>query len=92
MKIRNAFIGGRVDVFKTICNNGYLYDVNSLYPFVMLKNIPKGKGIYTNDKNLDNYFGIVFANIIAPFNIKYPPLPFKSDKKLLFNPVGSFSG
>jgi len=89
--MRKAFIGGRVDVFHPVCINGYIYDVNSLYPAQMCKPMPVGPPVVSSDTNLDNYFGVVYAKIKTPMDIKCPPLPYRCDQKL-FNPAGSFSG
>ena len=41
--IRKSYTGGAVDVYKANGKNLFTYDVNSLYPFVMLtKNVPVG--------------------------------------------------
>lgn len=40
--IRKAYYGGAVDVYSPIQNNGYLYDVNSLYPQAMTYDLPIG--------------------------------------------------
>lgn len=41
-EIRNAYYGGVVEVFKNEGNNLNYYDVTSLYPFAMLKDMPTG--------------------------------------------------
>src|SRR5438874_948760 len=93
--MRNAYYGGRVDVFKPFGKNINCFDVNSLYPFSMLKPMPIGKAIMSNDENLDNYFGNVYAEITTPkdingrfIDLKYPPLPYKDEKGSLINPLG----
>jgi DNA polymerase type B, organellar and viral len=93
--IRNAYYGGRVDSFKPYGRKIKCYDVNSLYPFSMLNVLPGGEAIMSNDKYLDNYFGVVYANIETPkdnfgnyLEIKYPPLPFKNKDGRLINPIG----
>ena len=87
----NAYYGGRVEAFyrgKIPENENYcLYDINSLYPFVMnTKNYPNP---YTLKKGVDlEKEGITFCEIESP-NILYPLLPFRTPEKLLF-PVGKF--
>ena len=44
---KNYYRGGRVEVLKGYGKNLYYYDVNSLYPFVMLNKMPVGKPIRT---------------------------------------------
>lgn len=59
----NAYTGGQVDVYQCSMEEGYYYDVNSLYPFSMCKEMPVGSPIYFNQvSDLDNFFG--FINII----------------------------
>nr|YP_009568387.1 hypothetical protein [Orbilia oligospora]QBL02019.1 hypothetical protein [Orbilia oligospora] len=97
--IRNAYIGGRVDSFTPFGENIKCYDVNSLYPFAMLNPLPGGQAKMSNDTNLENYFGVVYAKISTPtnsngdyINLKYPPLPFKCDNGSLINPIGCWEG
>jgi hypothetical protein len=88
--MRQAYYGGRVDVFKSIGKNIYVYDVNSLYPYVMSnRDFPVGKPVLSFDKLLDNYFGYVYCNVETPKYLDKPVLPFRSDKGLLYNPVGN---
>lgn len=37
-----AYFGGVTEVFKPLIKNGFHYDVNSLYPFVMRNLMPIG--------------------------------------------------
>lgn len=88
--MRQAYYGGRVDVFKSIGKNIFVYDVNSLYPYIMSnRDFPVGKPILSFDKLLDNYFGYVYCNVETPKYLDKPVLPFRSDKGLLYNPVGN---
>ena len=89
IELRKAFLGGKVDVYKTLGNNIYIYDVNSLYPYVMVKyDYPVGYPTYSYDKNLDNYFGFCFAEIITPDYIDKPVLPFKNIDGKIYYPIG----
>lgn len=91
--IRLSYCGGRCEVFKPIMQEVYgrHYDVNSLYPSVMLGTAyPIGNyDFYTNKKEvkqvfdewLQNHSGLGFLNCtvyIPPQNI--PPLPVKMGK------------
>lgn len=38
--IRKSYYGGHTDIYEAYLKNGYYYDINSLYPFAMLKDIP----------------------------------------------------
>lgn len=56
-----SYYGGRTEVFKPLLKNGYHYDVNSLYPYVMLENkFPVGfpEYIYTDYERSENLYMI----------------------------------
>jgi hypothetical protein len=88
-EIKTAYFGGRVEVFKTYGEDLYVYDVNSLYPFVMLMDIPIGNAIKSTDPNLDNYFGFCYATVEVPNDIYNPLLVFRDDIGNSYNTVGS---
>jgi hypothetical protein len=74
-----------------------IYDVNSLYPFVMLKDMPLN--IETKHKDMSNikledFFGFCEAEITSPSaadNIINPLIPYKFNDKTIF-PKGIFKG
>ena len=72
--IRMSYFGGNVDVLVNEITEGYLYDMNSQYPYAMLNTMPSGNPIFSTDKNIDNYFGYVYGEIIPP---KYNKLKIK---------------
>jgi hypothetical protein len=97
---RNAYYGGRTEVHSERLENGYCFDVNSLYPSVM-----KGGNVYpspeymikepnpTNKKLLDllkTHEGAAFIKVYCP-DMQVPLLPYRNKDKLIF-PVGIFSG
>lgn len=100
---RMAYCGGRVEVFKPVLNHkGYHYDVNSLYPYVMLyyKLYPIGKPrkltkpllvkkFYEDWKLYHNGLGIIQCEVYVPPQ-PIPPLPVKITK--LTFPTGKFYG
>lgn len=101
--IRNAYCGGRVEVFKMRLDRpGYHYDVNSLYPYVMsaFPEYPIGRPYFTDKPAMaEHYFtrwqrdhvGLGFINckvFIPQQNI--PPLPVKMGK--LCFPCGEIYG
>jgi hypothetical protein len=90
-EIRNAYYGGVVEVYKNEGFNLKYYDVNSLYPFAMLNDMPTGDMLFSTDPNLSNYFGIVFVEVdTSNLNSKYlnyPLLPHKIEGRL-YNPLG----
>jgi len=89
--IRKSHLGGRTEVFRMYGENLRYYDFNSLYPYVM-KEYPMPVGLPLKSyafKTID--FGVAYAKITTPKNIKYPLLPFKEKGKLIF-PKGSWTG
>ena len=98
--VRDAYFGGRTEVFKPIFDSEicdkewlYYYDVNSLYPTMMLNKFPNkfkrwvvGKRQY-NKKS----FGVWRVRVRVPKDMYMPPLPVKHNHKLIF-PTGEFIG
>jgi hypothetical protein len=77
--IRAGYTGGAVDMYIPKNKKGvkiFAYDVNSLYPSVMLNcDMPVGKPImFEGDIRViePNAFGFFYCEIIAPDNIKHP--------------------
>jgi hypothetical protein len=94
--VRNAYFGGGTDVYKAYAKNVYYYDVNSLYPFAMLKPMPynilnDGKLIDLSNRKLDTFFGFAQVQIVCPTNMLRPVLPFHHEGKTIY-PVGSWTG
>lgn len=100
--IRQGYYGGRTEVFKPELKDGYHYDVNSLYPYVMRDNeFPVGYfKKFDGNKALWAYrhwqatkigAGFAEANIYVPEDMHIPPLPIRHSNKLMF-PVGNLSG
>lgn len=101
--IRMSYCGGRVEVFKPILGQqGYHYDVNSLYPYVMrdMPEYPIGKPQYTEKPELaehyytnwkQNRIGLGFVNCRVYIPMQHiPPLPVKMGK--LCFPCGEVYG
>ena len=88
--IRSAYFGGRIEVFKPVVKDGYLYDVNSLYPSCMLNDMPAGIPTYVYKPCLDTFFGFAEADVVAP-NIRKPFLPRRIEGRTVFT-LGSFRG
>jgi hypothetical protein len=90
--MRNAYYGGIVDVFKCHGFNLKMYDINSQYPSSMLNPMPVGKCIFSTSKNINDYFGIVFATIKRTNStngyLNYPSLPFRLNNNI-YNPIGN---
>ena len=76
--ISKSYVGGRCEIFTRYGENLKYYDINSLYPYVMHENpIPVGVPIHTHDFTLKD-FGVCYAIVQAPKDMKYPLLPHKT--------------
>ncbi len=94
--IFKGYYGGRTEVFKRgYFENLNYYDVNSLYPSVMLNKYPLPQSIQRVNtpmiKYIQDYEGVCECEVITPHNIKIPLLPKRIDGKLKF-PRGNFIG
>ena len=99
--IRCSYCGGRTEVFKPeLIAGGFHYDVNSLYPYVMLREFPIGKPkmysipevaqeMFENWMEEHNGLGFVSCSVFIPPQ-HIPPLPVKMGK-LVF-PTGHVYG
>jgi hypothetical protein len=100
-EIQLGYTGGSTDMFIPKPLNGnkiYAYDVNSLYPFVMLNNdYPVGDPIYfekLRNRNLqDNLdlFGHFYVKVTTPLDLKHPILQLHHNNRTVA-PLGSFEG
>lgn len=90
--LRLSYCGGRTEVFKPILDHqGFHYDVNSLYPSVMIgQQYPIGEPFFSEDSVLaEHYFqtwktdkiglGFISARVHIPKQ-HIPPLPLKMGK------------
>lgn len=95
-RFRESYYGGRTETFirKHIKKSLFHYDVNSMYPAVMLDNLfpDPDKLKYSSDihKALREHEGCAKLTVVAPNNLKYPVLPYRTNK-LIF-PIGEFTG
>ena len=92
--IRVSFYGGSTDYYLKYVKKVYFYDVNSLYPFAMLKEMPLNPIRYVSNINnitLDNFFGFALAKITTPPNIKIPLLIYRHVGKVI-HPTGTWVG
>lgn len=92
---KNAYFGGRTEAFfRGIIENYNYYDFNSLYPSVMVNDMPNPNYCnfirYGKMKYINEYDGISNVKIKAP-DMFYPFLPFRNNEKLLFC-IGEFEG
>jgi hypothetical protein len=95
---RKSYYGGRTEVFKIgKCNANY-YDINSMYPFCMLKNFPNPKK-FKVEKNISvkRFLSLIeFYEGVANIELLHEDhyfgfLPVKNENKLLF-PTGNIKG
>lgn len=98
--LRPYFAGGRTEAFNLNVNAPcYVYDVNSMYPFVMRKyTFPIGNPVVVKGDSANEYLAqsselvsFIGCDVEIPPSMNIPNLPYKKDGKLLF-PVGKFSG
>ena len=101
--IREAFFGGRSEIYMPNLKKGFNYDINSSYPFSMSQfALPVGDlvgpikihdslgfGLY----ELPAFFGFCKARVFTyPNNKALPLLPFRYKDKTTCYPNGSFEG
>lgn len=94
---RRGYYGGHVDVYKPGGKNVYVYDVNSLYPFVMDSfPMPCGIPVWRNNLEnveLDSLCGFIEASVVCPDDMDRPFLPYKDPKyETLLFPTGKWKG
>lgn len=92
--VRKSYFGGPVEVYKTYGENLYHYDVNSLYPYVMRKDMPyEFIGVKTGNKlNLSEIFGFVYASIYIPKTETRPLLYIKDENGNNMSATGNIIG
>jgi len=91
--VRKSYFGGHTDIYKKYIKKGKYYDINSLYPFAMLKQMPNQlRQIHKNmdNINLNDFFGFIKCEIITPDNILKPILPYKDcNSNRTIYPIGN---
>jgi hypothetical protein len=90
--IRAGYFGGATDYYQMRGENLYYYDVNSLYPFAMMKPMPfeliRKIKVFENNFNVENFFGFLKVVVYSPREIKIPLLPCKYNGKTIY-PAGT---
>lgn len=92
--IKDSYKGGYTNILKPNLINGYVYDVNSLYPYIMTKYkmpIGKAKFVYNNLDKWEEYFGFIKCKVYIPENSVIPPL-YRDDNGTLVQGVGIIKG
>jgi len=93
--IRRSYFGGGTDYYKGYGENLHYYDVNSLYPYSMMKPMPFKIIKYHNNLNIDltvntELFGFFEAQCYVPNNVR-PMLSYKHQGKIIY-PHGTWKG
>ncbi len=95
--IRQSYRGGVVDVYRPVLNEGYLYDINSLYPYIMsISDMPIGPGVYKNIEStevfdINNFFGFISVKVKAPKDLYLPYLSVRDKELGLISPLGEWT-
>lgn len=86
--VRQSYVGGRTEIFKRGSSNLNVYDVNSMYPYVMLQPLPVR---YVAESRIlrEDWYGFVYAKVRIP-DIYIPVLPVRREK--LYFPIGIIEG
>lgn len=88
----SSYYGGRFEILKRgYIGEGYLYDINSCYPFAFSKIPDITKGKWKNDLEIlpDAHLGFFKIRCDIPFEQFIPPFAFRGTSKVIF-PTGSF--
>lgn len=93
--IRNAYYGGITEVYRPRGYNLFYYDVNSLYPYVALQDMPGlncSKIVFYKDNvNINDLFGFFYCTVEAPIDNYLGLLPVRNKTGIIF-PVGKWTG
>lgn len=92
-KIRAAYFGGRTEIFKPLYQENrplYRYDVNSLYPSVMINHDFPNHFSHLSFEYEPHEFGFWECDVDVPV-LHIPPLGINHNGKYIF-PVGHFRG
>lgn len=91
--IRKSYRGGVVDLFKPHLINGFHYDINSLYPYVMKTfPMPIGNGKWVNTiTDIDNFFGFIKVEVTSPEYMHKPFLNYYDVDLGLISPIGKWT-
>ena len=92
--IRAGYYGGATDYYKAKGKNAYYYDVNSLYPYAMKKDMPNkvlARHTDMSNINLTHFFGFCLVEVYCPHQVKRPILPHKYNGETIF-PTGKWKG
>ena len=93
--VKLAYYGGITEVYKPYGENLYYYDVNSLYPYAALNDMPgticTKEVFYNHLTNLDTLFGFYYCNVECSKDKYLGLLPVRTATGIHL-PVGNWSG
>ncbi len=93
--IKKAYYGGITEVYKPYGEKLHYYDVNGLYPYVSLQDMPGTqcikKEFINKDVDIDNLFGFFYCEIETNNNDYLGLLPVRDQSGLIF-PLGKWRG
>lgn len=92
--LKRSYYGGITEVYKPVGHNLYYYDVNSLYPYVALQDMPGltcNKVNYYKNKSIDDLFGFFYCSIETPLDGYFGSLPVRDSSAISF-PLGKWKG
>lgn len=95
--IRQSYRGGIVEVYKPYLINGYHYDANSLYPYIMSSCLmPVNDGKEGNAEfdiyfNINEFFGFIEVEVECD-NLYIPFLTYKNKFDSVISPIGKWIG
>jgi len=79
--LKQAYYGGITEVYRSYGENLFYYDVNSLYPFASLNDMPSLLSTkvtyYKEDANINDLFGFFYYKIEAPRDLYLGLLPIR---------------
>nr|QCS25166.1 hypothetical protein [Arthonia quintaria] len=93
--IKQAYYGGITEVYKPTGSNLYYYDVNSLYPYASLNDMPGLEctkiQFFKYKEKINNLFGFFYCEIETTNNNYLGLLPYRTKKGIIF-PQGKWYG
>ena len=93
--VKLAYYGGITEVYKPYGENLYYYDVNSLYPYVSLNDMPGmhcfKEQFFNHVTHLDTLFGFYYCNVECSKDNYLGLLPVRTNTGIHL-PVGKRSG
>ena len=94
--IRQAYYGGITEVYKPYGTNFFYYDVNSLYPYVALQDMPglicSKLSLFEDYENIDMFFGFFSCRSQTPLDGYLGLLPIRTNGGGLIFPLGQWEG